>query len=415
MSVKNAVRKVLNSALFRSLGISLINYDFLKYLKHYLWVFHSRSIPALAITFNEPGPVTSVDLLLSRRLIAAYKKASADRALGEKSTSRLWSQELKRNCGALIAAVEAGNERELSRLLSSMFTSDFVYGLASGSLVEHSKGPLGRKIWSMKYQDNIVALAEYLGVVRAESTQQGAKGYALKDGLGAVVGMIEQKLGMPVGFPDIGAPYGVKAGKSLITMEHPEHLYVALRLGDAAGDHCAGISHPLRIVEIGAGFGGLAYWIISLKRLNVGNYTIVDLPLINIIQGYFLAKAFGPERVSLFGERSGQDILVTVLPNVAYETEIKGNFDILVNENSMPEMSDEIVSKYIRFARDRLTGVFFSYNHEAYSVVYGKPQVFVPGIVESVGGFQRLSRNASWLRSGYVEEVYRVQNQRGRK
>ena len=408
MSLKNISKKILSGKLSKVTGISLINYDLLKYLKHYLWVFHLRKIPKLDITYRQAKEVTAEDVLLCSRLIAAYHKAAANKAKMEDNTSQIWAQGINKYCSKLLSVMRSSDAEELSKMLSSMFKQEFVYGLASGSLIENAKSTLGAKIWSLKYQDNVAALAEYLGVVRTESSQQGVKGYALKDGFDALVSKIEESIGIAMDFPDIGAPYGVKANNSLITMEHPEHLYVALRISQAAGDYLKDREkEPLSLVEIGAGFGGLAYWAIKLKKIKVGSYTIIDLPLINVLQGYFLVKAFGAANVRLYGEISNNNAMITILPAFSFEEEINKNIDVLINENSMPEMSNAIVENYIQFAKKKVSGIFFSYNHEAYSVVHGKPQVFVPEIVERVGGFKRLSRNASWVRGGYVEEVYR--------
>jgi len=146
--------------------------------------------------------------------------------------------------------------------------------------------------------------------------------------------------------------------------------------------------------------------LLKLKDLKIRTYTIIDLPLINVLQGYFLSQAFTVRQVKLYGEIDQSSACISILPNVAFEPAIKQDIDVLVNENSMPEMSEEIVSAYISFAKKRLRGIFFSYNHEAYSIVHGKPQVWVPEVVAQVGGFKRLGRNASWVRSGYVEEIY---------
>lgn len=43
----------------------------------------------------------------------------------------------------------------------------------------------------------------------------------------------------------------------------------------------------------------MAYWLLRMSNLR---YTIVDLPLINVLQGYFLSQALGPSKVSLHGE-----------------------------------------------------------------------------------------------------------------
>ena len=107
----------------------------------------------------------------------------------------------------------------------------------------------------------------------------------------------------------------------------------------------------------------------------------------------------------LFGESPKDTSRYYVLPTFAFKS-INHEIDLLINENSMPEMTDEIVEDYIRVARDKMTKLFFSYNHEAYAPVFEKNQVLVPEIMNRVGGFERMERSASWMRNGYVEEVY---------
>jgi len=409
MSLKAIAKTILNSRILKKFGISLVNYDLLQYTKHYLWIFNLRKVPRLPITYAPIKEVTKDDLLLCERLLAAYHLAASDRAELSKRTSELWAKSIELHYGKLTAALESRNPDQLAAILASMFREGFVYGLASGDLVEHSFSKIGSKIWSLKYQDNVVALAEYLGVVRAESTQQGVKVYGLKDGLDAVVAKIDEVIGNSVDFPDVGAPYGVQANHALITMEHPEHIYVALRIHNAIRDYLSERNgKKLDLMEIGAGVGDLAYWIVKLQRIAVHTYTIIDLPIVNVMQGYFLSKALGASKVSLYGEPAREGAVMCVLPTVAIDSMADRDFDVLINQNSMPEMSEQIVENYIRFAKSHVSGIFFSYNHEAYSLVYGKPQVLVPEVIARVKGFQRLSRNTSWVRSGYVEETYKV-------
>lgn len=408
---KKIIKRILSSKISKKLGISLINYDLLKYMKHYLWIFHIGKIPYKKITFNKIKEVREEDIALCERLITAYHRATVDKLKVDSDTSRIWSEGIGAYYGKLISILQSRNAKKLAEALSGLFRERFVYGLASGDLVEHSFSKIGSRIWSLKYQDNIVALAEYLGVVRTESTQQGLKGYGLKDGLDTLVSKIEDRLGISIDFPDIGAPYGVNANNSLITMEHPEHIYVALRTSEAIRVYLDGReAKQLKLLEIGAGFGGLAYWIFKQQRLAVATYTIIDLPLINVLQGYFLSKALGASGVALYGEAFRSDAKVFILPTFAIAEDLMraNGFDVLINQNSMPEMSTQIVENYLRFAKKKLSGIFFSYNHEAYSLVYGKLQVSVPEAVARVGGFRRLSRNISWVRSGYVEEVYKT-------
>ena len=209
-------------------------------------------------------------------------------------------------------------------------------------------------------------------------------------------------------FPNIGAPYGIMVNGSLITMEQPEHVYVALRIKESVLLYLTNIPEDkLNIMEIGAGFAGLAYWIRKLGRQSAKTYTIIDLPIMNTLQGYFLAQAFDHSEICLWGESASDKTAYFVYPTQAIES-TENKVHILINQNSMPEMTCEIVENYLRFARKTVDGIFFSYNHEAYAKAHGVDQVFVPEIASRVEGLHRLSRNASWVRNGYVEETYSI-------
>jgi hypothetical protein len=324
----------------------------------------------------------------------------------------LWSSIIESKYEKLLAPLDQADPARLAETLVSMFREGFMFGISMGDLYTHGQTKIGSRVWSLRYLDQIVSLAEFLGVVRTETPEQGVTGYALQEGLDELVARIERALGMPVGFPEVGAPYGIKSRGSLITMEAPEHIYVALRINQAIDLYLDGSPEPdtvskPKIVEIGAGFGGTAYWLLKMKRA-VGSYTIIDLPLINVLQGYFLSKVFGESKVSLFGEGQTEDEgqpLIAVLPthSTSYRTT---KFDVLINQNSMPEMPEQSVEDYLSWARNNLRGIFYSYNQEAYSPFDGVIQNLVPEIAGRIGGFKLLTRNCSWLRCGYVEEVY---------
>jgi hypothetical protein len=78
---------------------------------------------------------------------------------------------------------------------------------------------------------------------------------------------------------------------------------------------------------------------------------------------------------------------------------------LLINEDSMPEIPESVVKDYLAWVKPKLTGVFFSYNQETH-----KEQTLVAKAVIEAGGYKRLSRHLSWLRRGYVEEVYTCAN-----
>jgi hypothetical protein len=401
------------SRIGHKIGLTPFNVHLLRGLKRPEWLYRNRkSIPFQPLYFSPVAAVTAEDVALCERLIAAYRKASGADGQTTELISKIWTAMLGRY-GKLLSALESGDAGVLAKTLSTMFREAFVFGVGTGDTYSGSETRIGSRIWSQRYFEDLVSLAEYVGAARTECVEQGEIGWAFKDGAGELIAKIERAVGMPINFPAIGAPYGIKIGETLITFETPEHIYVAARINEAINSY-VGETHARapHIVEIGAGFGGTAHWLLKLRR-NVGSYTIVDLPPINVLQGYFLAKAFGAENVSLYGE-DGLDsndavparTRINVRPAHALDAVDIEGVDVLINENSMPEMPQHVVENYLAWAKQRVRGIFYSYNHEAYSPFESVPQVLVPEVLERIGGFKRLSRNYSWVRRGYVEEIY---------
>ena len=405
-TIKNFAKKVLRLKLLEKVGLSLINFDMLKSVKNYLWILKLPVFPRLKITYREKIKVSNEDILLCERLLKAYKLVSLEKTRTEKKTSSLWAGELEKRYHKLNSVLESADPKILASTLSSMFREQFVYGLAHGDLFKHSTSTLGNKIWSLKFHESIITLAEYLGVVRKESPQQGRIASTLNENLDSLVKKIESHLKTSMNFPDVGAPYGIMANGSLIALEHPEHIYASLRLLHSINCYLdAKNNKKLNLVEIGGGYGGLAYWVQTLDRIPVQSYNIIDLPMVNVLQGYFLSKAFHSSNVCFFGENPKDTTRFFILPTIAFES-INHEIDVLINENSMPEMTDQIVEDYIQTAKDKVTGIFFSYNHEAFATISGIHHVLVSEIVNRVGGFKCMARNVSWVRNGYVEETY---------
>jgi hypothetical protein len=360
------------------------------------WLYRSRgAIPSAQVRFRAPRPVTEADVALCERLTAAYVLAQADAP----PASGMWSDEVFRERQReLVSALESRDPATLAERLAAMFVSDFVVGMHHGSL------GVAQPRWSKRFShlyalSKLAALAESLGAARAETPEQGPRGPAFADGLEKLVVDTEAALGAPVGFPDVGAPYGIELGERLITSDSPDHMYAAARVRDAIGLHLPSRKPPLRVVEIGGGYGGTAYWLI--KMINP-QYTIVDLPVVNVLQGYFLAKALGPSKLSFYGETPGR---IMILPTHAL-SRIESPFDVLVNKDSMPEIAEPALLDYLSWARTACSGIFYSYNQEAAAPVDNTPQNVVREAVSRVGGFRPLRRDYSWLRRGYVEEIY---------
>jgi hypothetical protein len=377
------------------------------YLKRPEWLYYPgvEMDPVKKFTFTPPSGADAAHDRLCERLIAAYHLANKENPPLQ-SASDLWKGIIKKRYQLLLSALEKGDPKALGQVLATMFQGDFMYGISSGALgLDPGYTPFLR----IKMVEELLALAESLGVVRTETPEQGQLGYGMAEGLAGLAQKIERQLGIPIGFPQVGGAYGFQIGERLITAESPEHIYVAGRINEAIANHLQPADQRApRMVEIGAGFGGTAYWLFQLRKHAVSHYTIIDLPMMNACQGFFLASVFGPEKVRLHGEPLLTAPGIEIIPPHAKERLAQQNFHILINENSMPEMPEAVVREYLAWARTRVSGIFYSYNQEAFSPVNGAPQTLVPKAVADVGNYRRLSRNYSWVRRGYVEEVYLV-------
>jgi hypothetical protein len=362
------------------------------------WLYRSGgAIPSLELHFRAARKVSDADVTLCQRLIDAYDLAQADAP----PVSGMWSHPVfSHRQRELLDALQKRDPRILANRLSSMFRSDFVLGMAFGSLGV-GQSPMSNRLMRLSVLSQLAALAESQGVVRAENPEQGSAALAFVHGADKLVADTEEVLGVPLDFPDVGAAYGIQiTDRALISTDSADQIYAAARLRNAARDYLSDHARPLRIVEIGAGYGAMAYWILLMTD---ARYVIVDLPVVNVLQGYFLAQALGSSEVSCYGEAPSR---VAVLPTHALST-IDVPFDILVNKDSMPEIPAQAVVDYLSWARTACTGIFYSYNQEAAALQeHEVPQNVVPEVVARLGGFTTIRRDTSWLRRGYVEDLY---------
>jgi hypothetical protein len=384
----------------RELGSFLFAALMLSSVRRNKWLISRGILPPTRITTRAPQPVTDKDIALCERLIKAYALATKHLAADER-TEGMWSWIFDVRQQGLARSLAEGDARALATLMASMFQQDFVLGMAPGPLVTQSASRFPTRAWGVKCLDGVVSLGEVLGVVPVENPEQGKAGAAFGRGLPGLFDSIEGALGFPLDFPDVGAPAGLGVGDRLITPDTPDQLYAALRLRDALDLHLPGSAGP-SVVEIGGGYGGMCLWFLRC-RPDTGRYTIVDLPIVNAIQGYFLGRVLGGEKVAYYGEND--DRRVRVVPDSALAEEANP-FDVLVNKDSLPEMPQEVMENYLRWGAHNCTGFFYSQNQETSMTFLDEPQGIVHDAIRSLGGFTRVRRDRAWVRDGYVEEIY---------
>jgi hypothetical protein len=387
-----------------ALGLSLENLRMLETMSRPWWLYRAGGrVPAGRVERRPPRAVAERDIDLCERLIAAFTAAASENEIdGERSG--IWGWILDTHQRRLAEALDRGYARELASLLGSMFQQEFVWGITSDHGIRHHEKALGLRVLSLNSLDMLVSLAEAVGVVPVENPAQGKTGVAFDGGIAKLMDKLDRALGFEVDFPDVGAPYGLTVDGRLITLDTPEQIYAALRLDLARRNHLLGRPEgSTRVVEIGGGYGGTCYWFLRVCP-DIARYTILDLPIMNVLQGYFLAQAHGASVVSFYGEEPAQ---VRILPASAL-AQVDTPFDMLVNKDGMPEMPPDAVTSYLQWARVSCDGLFYSCNQEAKAEfpLVGGTQGVVHEAIARVGGFDRVRRDRSWLRRGYVEEIY---------
>ena len=120
-------------------------------------------------------------------------------------------------------------------------------------------------------------------------------------------------------------------------------------------------------LEIGAGYGGLAYQILS-KEKNT-NYTIIDLPDTLIVSMYFLWKNFPDRKIVLhLNNNSKLDINtddINLIPNIFADIVKDKELDIAINSSSLLEMNNEDIQYYFNLIQDKnKVAHFYNFNRE---------------------------------------------------
>jgi hypothetical protein len=201
----------------------------------------------------------------------------------------------------------------------------------------------------------------------------------------------------------VGSAFGIGTRHGILSTRDILSLYAGLRIKALTP------ANSSAVCEIGGGLGGAAYY---ANRLGVSRYTIIDLPLVSLLQGYFLLNTLPDAKIALYGEDT-PDAAIRLLPTYAFNS-APGPFDLLFNQDSMPEIHRDYSIAYLRDARQKNIPQFLSINQEARAMQNSNDrQTAVRELVEEAGGYRPQYRFRHWIRAGYVEEFF-VQKSGGR-
>jgi hypothetical protein len=332
------------------------------------------------------------------RVVEAYHRAMADFVAPGHC---MWKDiEASPGKAEFFAALRRRDERGVAGWLTRLFRTDLVWGLGKvhESAPEKIATERGQSHFVARCTDALLSLAQACGARPVVSIQhQGFDAYQGQTNvdLDELLDDVERETGLDLSFPLVGAGYGCRIRAKLISIDSLLHSYTVHRLRQL------GAGPPSQVVEIGGGYGCLAY---LLHRAGLRNYEVFDLPWVNVLQGYFLIQSLPPGSVRLYGEGHGE---VRVTPYWQFARRPDRSVDYGVNSDSLPEMALEDRHAHLANVRRTLRGCFLSINQESgVQLKSYDPQTGVGRLVEQTGGLRLLSRSLWWMCQGYVEEVF---------
>lgn len=306
-----------------------------------------------------------------------------------------------------ISIVEAGDPQKLAVYLANGLRTPLSYGLFSMGHWQSQEIPVILRAgdahtleYGLLILDRFVRLAEAVGVLSHENPEQGLFGRNILTPIDELISDLEEHLGVNFDRPQIMGLFGFRSKGRLYDSKAPEDAYAAKRIHDMGATS---------VLEIGGGFGGVA---LQLSRYGIRT-EMYDLPLVNVMQAFFLIKALGRDRVELFGEKR-PDAVVRVFPWFAFFKKPAGTREfvdsdakqIVFNRDSMAEFREEHARQYLREIKKRKLN-YLSINQEAENAS-GDPginQISVRSLAKSEG-LKNVGRFPYWLRKGYVEEIF---------
>jgi hypothetical protein len=345
----------------------------------YWWRHRSgqRTAGASGVT----GPSTADDASLVARIIAAYRAASAT-ALGDQGS--VWLPSIKYPIHDALMSGEA--ETVVPPMLRDPGSNMLFYGFDNLSSGTKDSNQIWDNTHHVRVYDDLLRLSEAVGTQRLEYPE-GPEAPPAPDPE-VILRDLDAEFGFAIQFPN---PYpdevGLKTSRGVASYRAMQGLYQAYRVAELVRDR----PNP-RVVEIGGGLGRTAYY---ANQFGLRDYTLIDLPMTNVAQAYFLGRALSPDAISLFGEhRPG----IRIQPPTVF-LDAADRYDLVVNVDALPELAAETATAYCRAIKAR-ADIFLSINHEYNNLT----------VRELCAGLSMRaeSRMPYWLRRGYVDEVFRL-------
>lgn len=347
---------------------------------------------------------TEQDLLLTKRLLKAYKKALERK--NNITNKDVWSFLAKGPHAEFVDLLEKENISDIAFYLCNMSRMEIGFGFMQGKN-DYNKllsDPTYRRWLDLFNLDKVITLAEALGVIPIEDPEQGEYGSSIFLNTNEIIKKIERYLKIQLSPPNIeGGQYKLSTNKGKINNKDLNSVYTSWRCKEIIKT----IKNP-SICEIGAGLGKSAYY---SYLFGINRYTIIDLPYINILQGFYLIKSLPSANIYLYGETKARNKKnsIFILPDWSLEDMDGKLFDLTLNQDSFPEIDKKTVLKYLDRTNLLTRHFLLSINQESQNTMGGdQTQNITFRLISDRKDFELIYRFPYWMRLGYVEELYKI-------
>jgi hypothetical protein len=362
-----------------------------------------KGLPILRPGLSFRG-VDGLDIEVASQLQREWRALAAsthyDNFIGHKS---MWQSIAASRHRTLLGLLNGSDPHQLAEHLVNLQKLAASEGLSQGErayrdFVEAS--PDGRRAAVLPFQDMLGSLAQYLAVIPGECAEYGSDGDAMRATSDELVAKIETALGFSIAPETIfDGVFGLMIRDRILHGRDIQALYAVLRAIEASA-----LARP-RICEVGGGFGKVAYyaWMLGVRR-----YSIVDLPTVAAMQYFYLRRSLPKVEVrfchpdAVRSDRDGIDLFFAS----HMQSGVFLPSDIVLNCDSFPELGTAVCREYFSLVRN-WAPVLLSINQESNKEIRGPSdrQVVVGQLLPEFG-FTRLYRFRSWVRKGYVEELW---------
>jgi putative sugar O-methyltransferase len=267
------------------------------------------------------------------RIIQSYNLAKRNyiNAPSQLEVRGLWDEWISVNFCELIAALNEKDVNKLRYLFNNIMRMQFTVGLGPYDEWNRSKRLFGKEyikyVW-FDYYNKLKKLDPNL----------------------------EPK------FPLVGNPSGLFYNKTVIPYEALRHAYRAKEISDILSD-CS----EKDIVEIGGGYGGLAFQLASSMPTGNFRFRLYDIPEVAAISSAFLLTSLSNCNVSLYGEDvdlNNEAPQICIYPHFAI-CDIKDNsIDLFYNSCSFSEMDGASANYYLKVIERASRNYFMHDNHD---------------------------------------------------